>query len=310
MPVPVPQPGFARSVREGRPVRCDDPEPQAHEGVVDSIEAALPRPRVGAERGLAAYESHLDQRRKRLGQTRGRPTEAAGDFADPMCARPYRVEQRAQCRRRRDFLQQQPVGLAVQGSRRIQHQRVHRGVEIGAERLRKLPVTGHPAPQRVCGDQASRPVEWNRLAQISGLQGPHGEGLVRPAVQRRAGVEYRAVHHARAESATRPTESGQSVRRFLELHAFDAGRGRGLPHRLVQTRTGAGGRSRQPHQPSGPVRVSGIELLRIIPAAGSRADSQVLELDWCRRFTRGIPVREIEVGCSPGVPCVRHFPAR
>ena len=190
-------PGFARSVREGRPVRCDDPEPQAHEGhegVVYSIEAALPRPRVGAERGLAAYESHLDQRRKRLGQTRGRPTEAAGDFADPMCARPYRVEQRAQCRRRRDFLQQQPVGLAVQGSRRVQHQRVHRGVEIGAERLRKLPVTGHPAPQRVCGDQVSRPVEWNRLAQISGLQGPHGEGFGAPGrtAARRRRVSRRA----------------------------------------------------------------------------------------------------------------------
>ena len=98
-------------------------------------------------------------------------------------------------------LQQQPVGLAVQGSRRVQDQRVHRGVEIVAERLRKLPVTGHPTPQRVCADQISRPVECSRLAQKSGLQWLHGEGFVRPAVQRRAGVEYRAVHHVQARAA-------------------------------------------------------------------------------------------------------------
>ena len=130
----------------------------------------------------------------------------------------------------------------------------------------------------------------HRIASKTGNNGvrsfqPQGR-LVRPCI-------FCVIRNARAGPATWPTLPGQGIRRLLELHAFDAGCRRGFPRGLVQAGTGAGGSGRRPHQLSDPVRVSGIELLRVIrpgerrrPGLVSLGHDEGGHVSGCQRFDR------------------------
>ena len=153
------------------------------------------------ERRVPAHESHFAERCQRPGEVGGRATETAGYFADAMSATPDDVEQRTESSGWRGFLQEQAVRLQVQGSRRIQHQRVHRPLHVQAEGFGEFPIARHAAPHGVEREQRARPGAGERVGKVPGPQRAHGEGFPRPAIERRAGTENRTVHHPLTRTA-------------------------------------------------------------------------------------------------------------
>ena len=93
----------------------------------------------------------------------------------------------------------------------------------------------------------------------------------------RASLIFCVTRNARAGLATRAAISGPRIRRLLELHAVDAGCGCEFPHGLGEARTSAGGHGRRPHRQSDPMRVPGIELLRVV-RSGKQRGSELVSL--------------------------------
>ena len=120
-------------------------------------------------------------------------------------------------------LHEQPLRLHVQGPGRIEHQGVHGAVGVQAERFGQLPVARHSSPQRVEGNQIPCVGTGEQVGEVSRFEGAHGERFPRPAVERCAGVECRAVHHP----LTRPAQddAGPS-RRGIDPGLENAGQGR------------------------------------------------------------------------------------
>ena len=111
----------------------------------------------------------------------------------------------------------------MQRSCRVEDQGVHRSVAIVSEGLGQLPIAGHPAPQRIHGDQVAGVVEGKDLGKMSRLQRTHGKGFRGPAVQGRGGVEDGAVHHVLAGAAY---DQLQPTLRAVQPVLQDTGQGR------------------------------------------------------------------------------------
>ena len=185
--------------------------------------------------------------------------EPAGNLAHPMDPGTDRVQDWPQRRRRRGLFEQQPIRLPVQRPGGIEHQGVHCRFQVAPERLRKLPIAGHSAPQRIHGDKNARLVHGEDLAQVPRLQGTHRERLARPAVERSAGVEYRPMHHVQARSADHHAQPLLGPIEPVLQHAGDA-RVRGdqvwqLVHHERATPPDAVRLGGEPRQERVPVRV-------------------------------------------------------
>ena len=172
---------------------------------------------------------------------------------------PDGVQERPQCRDRRGLFEQQPVRLSVQGSGRIQNQRVHRRIEIAPEWLREFPVARHSAPERIHGDEIACFVRVEDFAQVSGPQGTHREGFAGSAVQWRAGIEYRAMHHVQARATDHHAQSRLGPIEPVLQHPGDARLRRNQVRHLVQHEwtppTRALGFGGEAHQERVPVRI-------------------------------------------------------
>ena len=200
-PFPVTEPGVARGLRQRRPVRRDDGEPQSQKRVDDTVEAALARRRTAPERNLPAHEVHLHEGGQRPRQARRRLAEPARDLAEAVGAGADDVQQRPQRGGRRHFGPEQTLRFVVQRAGGIKDQSVDRGVEVAAVRLGQLPVARHAAPDRVAGDQVAGRFRGEDLGQVPRPQRAYRERFHGAPVQRSAGAQHRAVHHAQARPA-------------------------------------------------------------------------------------------------------------
>lgn len=241
----------------------------------------------------------------------GRPT---GDLAHPMGPAADHVQQRTQRHRRRDLLHEQPLRLHVQRPGRIEHQGVHGAVGVQAERLGELPVARHSSPQRVEGNQIPCIGAGEQVGEVSRSEGAYGERFPRAAVERRAGVEYRAVHHP----LTRPAQddAGPS-RRAVDPGLEDAGQrrvGSDQVRQLVEHEwPGPAAPARlvgEPRQERTPVGILDSGETGKLPVDGGR---QVAALDRRDGLVRdrvqsALPVRpfEEEAGFAYAAPAPEH----
>ena len=169
------------------------------------------------------------------------------------------VQEGAQRRGGRELLQEQPVRLQVQRAGGVEHQRVDGALDIEAERLGELPVARHPAPCGVQRLQVAPSGVGEQVGEVPRSQRAHGEGLARAAVERRAGREKRAVHHALARTAR---HQRRPPRRRVDPRLQNTGQGRvrgGQVGQLVEDeRPGPAATVRlvgEPQQEGAPIRV-------------------------------------------------------
>ena len=117
---------------------------------------------------------------------------------------------------------------------------------------------------------------------------------------------FAAVHGSASPLPTQRRPASALVPSFLRKWG-------GFPHGLVQTGAGASGRSRRPHQSSGPVRVSGIELLRVMgpgkrrgPALVSLGHDEGGHVSGRQRFARSAVEKAFSTRVSQGRPRAAH----
>ena len=202
--LPIVDARFARGLGVNGAMRRDNAEPEAQKWVVDAVQRTLGGSRAGAEWRLAAHQLHGRQRGERAREAGGRALEAAGDLAWAMCARANGVQQRPQGDGWRRFFQKQAIRFAVQRACRVQHQRIDsfRQVGTGLEcALRQFPIVRQAAPNRVQRNEMPRIARAERFAKMAWPQRLEGERLDGATVERRTGIQRRAMHHVLARAA-------------------------------------------------------------------------------------------------------------